>query len=187
MEWYLRALRWTVKHRVITLVAGFVFFVLSVVGLAMVPQTFVPDSDNSSSAITVELPPGVLLSQTAQASNAAYQILRRHPEVKSVVESIGEDEDGEVRSGNIYVQLVPRNQRKLSQKQFESEVTKELRVIPDALELQEPGRWRWTRSTLFVVGAIPNGAAHGAYRHRADAPSRNCGIRVSTATWRRSS
>jgi hydrophobe/amphiphile efflux-1 (HAE1) family protein len=156
MEWYLRALRWTVKHRVITLIAGFVFFMLSIVGLAMVPQTFIPDSDNSSSAITVELPPGVLLSQTAQASNAAYQILRRRPEVKSVVESIGEDEDGEVRSGNIYVQLVPRNERKLNQKQFEAEVTKQLRVIPDArLNFRSQADGGGRDLTLFVVGSDP--------------------------------
>ena len=156
MDWYLRTLRWTVKHRVITLLAGLLFFVLSVVGLAMVPQTFIPESDNSSSALKVELPPGVLLSQTAQASDAAYQILRRHPEVRSVVESIGEDDDGEVRSGNIYVQLVPVKQRKLSQKQFEALVTKELRVIPDArvtFQSQSDGGGR--DLTLFVVGSDP--------------------------------
>jgi hydrophobe/amphiphile efflux-1 (HAE1) family protein len=156
MDWYLKALRWTVKHRVITLVAGGVFFVLSVVGLTMVPQTFIPDSDSSSSTVTVELPPGVLLSQTAKASDAAYQILRRHPEVKSVVESIGEDEDGEVRSGNIYVQLVPRNQRKLSQKQFEAQLTKELRVIPDArLTFRSQADGGGRDLTLFVVGSNP--------------------------------
>ena len=76
MDWYLRTLRWTIKHRVITVVAGGVFFVLSIVGLAMVPQTFVPDSDTSSSTVAVELPPGVLLSQTSQASAAAFQMLR---------------------------------------------------------------------------------------------------------------
>ena len=156
MDWYLRTLRWTVKHRVITLLAGIVFFVLSVVGLAMVPQTFIPESDNSSSTLKVELPPGVLLSQTAQVSDAAYQILRRHPEVRSVVESIGEDDDGEVRSGNVYVQLVPVKQRKLSQKQFEAQLTKELRVIPDArvtFQSQSDGGGR--DLTLFVVGSDP--------------------------------
>ncbi len=156
MDWYLRTLRWTIKHRVITMVAGLVFFVLSIVGLAMVPQTFIPDSDNSSSAVTVELPPGVLLSQTAQASAAATQILRRRPEVKSVVESIGEDEDGEVRSGNIYVQLVPPSQRKLSQKQFEAEVTKDLRKIPDArLNFRSQADGSGRDLSLFVVGSDP--------------------------------
>ncbi len=162
MEWYLRTLRWTVKHRVITLIAGLVFFVLSVVGLAMVPQTFVPDSDTSASTLTVELPPGVLLSQTAQASSAAYQILRRHPEVKSVVESIGEDDNGEVRSGNVYVQLVPRNQRKLSQKQFEAEVTKELRLIPDARLTFQSQADGGRDVTLYVVGSDPVLVEHTA-------------------------
>ena len=157
MDWYLNALRWTIKHRVQTLIAGLVFFVLSIVGLAMVPQTFIPDSDSSSSTITVELPPGVLLSQTAQASAAAYRILRRHPEVKSVVESIGEDEDGEVRSGNIYVQLVPARERKLSQKQFEAQLTKELRVIPDArLTFRSQADGGGRDLTLFVVGSNPD-------------------------------
>jgi hydrophobe/amphiphile efflux-1 (HAE1) family protein len=163
MEWYLKTLRWTVKHRVITLVAGLVFFVLSVVGLAMVPQTFVPDSDTSSSTVAVELPPGVLLSQTAQASNAAYQILRRHPEVKSIVESIGGEDDGEVRSGNIYVQLVPRNERKISQKQFEAQLTKELRVIPDArLTFRSQADGNGRDLTLYVVGSNPELVEHTA-------------------------
>ena len=156
MDWYLRALRWSVKHRVKTLLAGTVFFVASVAGLALIPKTFVPDSDTSSSTIKVELPPGVLLSQTTQASAAAYQILRRHAEVANVVESIGEDEDGEVRSGNIYVQLVPPRQRHLSQKQFEKQLTTELRVIPDArvtFQSQADGGGR--DLTLFVVGSNP--------------------------------
>ena len=119
MEWYLRTLRWTVKHRGRTVLAGFVFLVLSIVGLAMLPKTFTPDADFSSSTLQIELPPGVLLTQTAAAAAQAYEILKRYPEVANVVESVGEDEDGEVRSGNLYIQLVPPAQRKLTQKQWE--------------------------------------------------------------------
>ncbi|MBS0387220.1 MAG: efflux RND transporter permease subunit [Proteobacteria bacterium] len=157
MAWYLNALRWTVQHRWKTIFAGFGFFVLSLVGLAMVPQTFFPDSDNSSSVLKIELPPGVLLSQTAQVSSEAYQILRRHPEVKSMVESVGEDDEGEVRSGNIFIQLVPPSQRKLSQKQFEAQLTKELHVIPDArLNFQSQADGGGRDLTLFVVGSNPD-------------------------------
>ena len=77
---------------------------LSIVGLALLPQPFVPESDDSSSSsLRSSCRPGVRLEQTAAASAAAYQILRRHPEVTDVVESIGEDEDGEVRMASLYV------------------------------------------------------------------------------------
>jgi hydrophobe/amphiphile efflux-1 (HAE1) family protein len=156
MEWYLRVLRWTVKHRIRTVGAGFVFLVLSIVGLAMLPKTFTPDADFSSSTLQIELPPGVLLSQTAAAADEAYAILKRRPEVTNVVESVGEDEDGEVRSGNLYIQLVPPNQRKLSQKQFEQEVIKDLRVIPDArINFQSQNDGGGRDLTIFVVGSNP--------------------------------
>ena len=156
MDWYLRALRWSVQHRVKTLLSGLLIFALSVGGLALIPKTFVPDADFSSSTLAIELPPGVLLSQTTAASAQAYQILRRHSEVANVVESIGEDEDGEVRAGNLYIQLVPPSERKLSQKQFEAEVIKELRTIPDAhvnFQSQSDGGGR--DLTLYVVGSNP--------------------------------
>jgi len=155
MDWYLRTLRWTIRHRGITMLAGLIFFVLSIVGFAMLPSTFIPDSDSSSSTVTVELPPGVLLGQTSRASSTAYQILRRHPEVMSVVESIGEDDNGEVRSGNLYVQLVPPDKRKLSQKQFETLVSKELREIPDARVAFRSQSDGGSDLTLYVVGSDP--------------------------------
>ncbi len=155
MDWYLRTLRWSVAHRGKTVLIGGAIFVLSIVGLALIPKAFVPENDNSSSNLNVELPPGVLLSQTAAVSAQAYAIIKRHPEVISVVESVGEDEDGEVRTGNLYIQLVPPSQRKLSQKDWESAVGKELQVIPDA-------RLQFTKQSdsghdlnLYVVGTNP--------------------------------
>jgi hydrophobe/amphiphile efflux-1 (HAE1) family protein len=156
MEWYLRALRWSVQNRGKTVLAGLLIFVLSIVGLALIPKTFTPDGDFSSSTLSIELPPGVLLSQTSATSAQAYEILRRYPEVANVVESVGEDEDGEVRSGNLYIQLVPPEKRKLSQKQWETKVITDLRSIPDArvnFQSQSDGGGR--DLTLYVVGSNP--------------------------------
>ena len=156
MNWYLRVLRWSITHRITITVTGTLIFVLSVIGLALVPKTFAPDGDWSMAQLSVELPPGVQLSQTANASARAYQILQRHPEVQNVVESIGEDENGEVRSGSLYIQLVPPAQRKLSQLEFQKKVTEELRAIPDArmtFQSQSDGDGR--DLTLYVVGSNP--------------------------------
>ncbi len=156
MEWYLRALRWSVDHRGKTLIIGLTVFVLSVAGFAFIPKTFTPEGDMSSSTLMVELPPGVLLRQTAAVSAQASEILRRHPEVRNVVESIGEDESGEVRSANLFIQLVPPGERKLSQKQWEAEIIKELRVIPDArVQFQSQSDGNGRDLTLYVVGSDP--------------------------------
>ncbi len=155
MEWYLRTLRWSVAHRGKTVAVGYAIFVHSFLGLKLIPKTFVPENDNSSSTLNVELPPGVLLSQTAAASAQAYAIISRHPEVISVVESIGEDEDGEVRNANLYVQLVPPSQRSMSQKDWETQVSKELLVIPDArLQFQKQSDSGHDLN-LYVVGDNP--------------------------------
>ncbi|HUA88624.1 MAG TPA: efflux RND transporter permease subunit, partial [Steroidobacteraceae bacterium] len=60
-EWYLRVLRWVALHRWKTLAGGFVFFILSLVGLAMVPKAFIPNSDDSYTELNIELPPGARL------------------------------------------------------------------------------------------------------------------------------
>ena len=127
MTWYLAKLRWCVRHRWITLGGGVVFFILSIGLLAMLPTSFVPDADLASSQLHIELPPGVQLEETASVSAAAYEILKRQPEVSDIVESIGADETGEVRIADIFVSLVPREQRKISQKKWEERVIKELR------------------------------------------------------------
>ena len=131
MLWYLRTLAWCARHRWKTVLAGTAFFVLSIVGLALIPKSFVPEDDIGSSALHIELPPGVQLEQTSAASAAAYRIIARQPEVADVVEQIGDNDEG-IRSAELDIALVPRKQRHVSQREFEDRVLKLLRVIPDA-------------------------------------------------------
>ncbi|HWW21371.1 MAG TPA: efflux RND transporter permease subunit, partial [Steroidobacteraceae bacterium] len=164
MQWYLRVLRWSTTHRVKTTLAGLLVFLLSMAGLALIPKAFVPDSNGTLSALTIELPPGVLLSQTADASGQAYDILKRHPQVLNVVEALGEDQNGEVRIGTLYVQLAPPQQRKLTQMQLQKQLSEELSVIPDArvhFQAQSDGDGR--DLTLYVVGSNPQLAQNAAH------------------------
>jgi multidrug efflux pump subunit AcrB len=132
MTRYLEWLKICVRHRWLTLIGGTVFFILSIVVLAMVPKTFVPRGDFGSSQLNIELPPGVKLEDTDAISRAAYDILRRQPEVTDIVESIGGDQFGEVRTATMFISLVPRDERAVSQAEFERRVSAELRKIPDA-------------------------------------------------------
>ena len=132
MSWYQRVLRWSTRHRWKTLVAGAAFFALSIVGLMLTPTEFIPASDESWTMLDVELPAGARLEDTAAVSAAAYRILARQPEVQSVVEQIGGDEFGEVRTARLFITLVQPGQRKVSQRQWEDRVILDLAAIPDA-------------------------------------------------------
>jgi hydrophobe/amphiphile efflux-1 (HAE1) family protein len=130
MSGYMRTLNWCIHNRWKTIGGGILFFVLSIAGLALIPKSFIPDSDFGAPDLAIELPTGVRLEDTAAVSAAAYRIVARQPEVANVVESIGEDD--EIRTGQLYIQLVPRSQRKVTQKEWEDRVIKELKTIPDA-------------------------------------------------------
>ena len=153
MSNYLHVLRWCVAHRRATLLGGVVFFALSLFALSKVPTSFIPAPDLASSALRIELPPGVRLEKTAAVSAAAYQILARQPEVTDVVEFAGADETGEVRSATLYVSLVPREAREVTQRDWERRVLRELRQIPDArINFQSNASGMGRDITIFLTG-----------------------------------
>jgi multidrug efflux pump subunit AcrB len=132
MTWYLKVLRWSVAHRWKTIGGGLGVFALSLVGFALIPKSALPDQDFASSQLSIELPPGVLLEDTARISAMASEIVRRHPEVTDVVEFVGADDFGEVRNATLYISLVPREDRGITQVEWERKVIPELKRIPDA-------------------------------------------------------
>ncbi len=165
MAAYLIWLRRCVSHRRTTLTVGAGFFVAALVGLSMMSKTFSPPSDVASSMVTIELPPGVRLEQTAAVSAAATTLLKRHKEVTDIVETIGSDEDGQVRNATLYVSLVPREARPMSQKQWEDAVLPELRSIPDARVQfsSDGGGFGGGRDyTLYMTGDDPAAVEEGA-------------------------
>ena len=157
MTWYQKVLRLSVRHRWVTLSAGTLFFAASIGGLMIMPQSFVPDADFGSSNLQLELPPGVRLEDTAAVSASAYRIVARQPEVSSVVESIGEDDSGEVRMANLFISLVPSNKRHMTQKQWEERVLRDLKKIPDAqMHFQkQSGAGMGRDITIFIAGDDP--------------------------------
>ncbi|HEY2144654.1 MAG TPA: efflux RND transporter permease subunit, partial [Steroidobacteraceae bacterium] len=130
MSAYIKTLKWCVANRWKTIGVGTLFFVLSVGGGMLLPKAFVPAEDFSTSILSIELPPGGKLEDTAHLSAAATAILRKQPEVTTVVEFVGSD-SAEVRQAQLFVSLVPRNQRKASAKEFEQRLMPLLNQVPD--------------------------------------------------------
>jgi multidrug efflux pump subunit AcrB len=153
MTGYLSLLRWCVAHRWKTMAAGTAFFVLSVVFMGVIPKAFVPPEDFANSELDIELPPGGTLQDTARVSAAATALLRKSPEVTDVVEFVGSD-DGEVRNSTLYIGLVPRSQRDVSQKQWEQRMVPVLSQVPDGqLNFSENGGGRDVQ--FYLTGDDP--------------------------------
>jgi hydrophobe/amphiphile efflux-1 (HAE1) family protein len=130
MTRYLAALRWCVSNRWKTIAAGAVFFLLSLLALFIIPQSFVPPEDFASSQLDIALPPGGTLADTARVSAAVTALLRKSPEVTDVIEFVGGN-DGEVQVSTLYISLVPRAERSLSQKEWEQHMMPVLTQVPD--------------------------------------------------------
>ena len=157
MSRYLTVLDWCIRNRWKTLLGGTVFFALSMGGMALLPTSFVPEGDFDLSVLTVELPPGVRIEQTAAVSAQIYRMIAHEPEVTNVLELIGADELGAVRTAELDVSLVPRSQRQVTRKDWESRISSQLKTIPDIqLHFQRFGGGGGDRDiTLYVTGDDP--------------------------------
>lgn len=156
MTRYIRLLKWCVHNRWKAILAGTGFFIVSVVLLAIVPKSFVPAGDLGSSTLQMELPPGVLLEETSAASARASEMLRKYPEVTDVIESVGADDNGEIRKATLYVTLKPRAERDEAQQEWERRVINDLRAIPDVrLNFQSQSGGLGRDLTLFLTGDDP--------------------------------
>ncbi len=130
MTRYLILLRWCVANRWKTIAGGSAFFILSVASLGAIPTAFIPPEDFASSELDIELPPGGTLEDTAKVSAAAAAILRKSPVVRDVIEFVG-GSDGEIRNATITVNLTPRTERSVTQKQWEQAMMPLLSQVPD--------------------------------------------------------
>src|SRR5208282_521005 len=104
-----------------------------------------------SCELDIELPPGGTLDDTARVAAAATAILRKSPEVTDVVEFVGGDE---IRTATLYISLVPRSQRDLSQKQWEQKMAPLMQAVPDGqLNFSDNGGGRDVQ--LYLTGDDP--------------------------------
>ncbi len=133
MRGYTRFLAGTIRFRFVTLVVGMVLFGLSIFAMGLLPTGFIPAEDVSRIVVAMELPPGARLDDTQAKTDEVVKTLKEMPEVKSVFVLGGSSPTGdiELRRAAVYIQLTPKADRELTQKQIEAEVTRRLAAIPD--------------------------------------------------------
>ena len=139
MAWYMRASRWCLQHRWVTVVAAGVFFVGSLFLIPLLPTGFIPPDDNSQTQVNLELPPGTRLAQTQAAAESARLLISKVAHVKSVYTTVGGGAAGgdpfspggaaEARKATLTILLTERGERPRKQG-IENNIRKALEELP---------------------------------------------------------
>ena len=125
---YRTLLGWALRHRITTLLIAVAFFIGSLQLIPFIPKGLFNSGDTGLSIVSVELPPGVKLSDSQSAMLKVVQILEKSPAVESTLSVIGRD--GNVNGGIIYTNLVAKEDREISQQQFEQQIRNQFQDIP---------------------------------------------------------
>ncbi len=130
---YIRLVTWSVRHYLITILIGLSLLAISIWSITVLPQGFMPAQDSARSTLAIELPPGTQLSSTEKVTEDIVSRLRHRGEVKSVFVDGGRVPPGtaEVRRATLIINYVPKGKRKITQRELETDIGKELENVPD--------------------------------------------------------
>jgi multidrug efflux pump subunit AcrB len=133
MQLYTRMLNTSVRWRFITVLVGVVLFMLSLLGLKLLPQGFLPQQDTARSMLAVELPPGTQLAETELVTDRIVKSLKKRPEIRSIFVDGGRipPKVNERRVAALIINYVPKKERSLTQAQLEQEIGRDLADVPD--------------------------------------------------------
>ncbi|HLX16035.1 MAG TPA: efflux RND transporter permease subunit, partial [Bradyrhizobium sp.] len=133
LQAYTRLVTWSVRHYLITVLIGFGIFAASIWSITLLPQGFLPAQDTARSLLAMELPPGSQLAYTEKVTEEIVARLRKRPEVRSVFVDGGRVPPGtfEVRRAALIINYTPKTERKITQRELELEIGRELENVPD--------------------------------------------------------
>jgi hydrophobic/amphiphilic exporter-1 (mainly G- bacteria), HAE1 family len=125
---YDRLLRWALAHRKSTLAIATASFLVSIPIAGMVGTEMMPEADQSYTSVRLTMPVGSSLEYANERVKRVEEALAEFKEIDAVDTRIGVD--GTRNTANLNLKLVPRAERKRSQKQLEQAIRKRVASIP---------------------------------------------------------
>ncbi|WP_404300888.1 efflux RND transporter permease subunit [Alicycliphilus denitrificans] len=118
---YMRASRWCLRHRVLTLIGALLFFAGSLALIPLLPSGFIPADDNAQTQVTLELAPGTRLADTHAMALRAGALAMGVGHVQSIYTTIGGGtagsdpfagaSAGDPRKATLTLTMAPRQER----------------------------------------------------------------------------
>jgi cobalt-zinc-cadmium resistance protein CzcA len=133
---YVATLRWALGHPAIVVLAALSAFGVSLAVLPKLGTEFLPELNEGSIWVNANMPPGISVEQARLYCRRMREILRKTPEVRSVISKAGRPEDGTdpkpINMAEIFVDLKPQSEwkRGLTKEQIIEEMDHNLDALP---------------------------------------------------------
>jgi len=137
---YMRMVGWSIRHRLLTLVGGLLFFAGSLALIPLLPSGFIPADDNAQTQVTLELPPGTRLEDTRAVARLAAERAYAVGHIESIYTTIGGGSAGadpasssaasaDPRIATLTLRMAPRGERPRKQV-IEQQLRDAMRDVP---------------------------------------------------------
>ncbi|KMO40806.1 ABC transporter permease [Methylobacterium variabile] len=143
----------SVKYYFLTVLLGIGLFAASIASMRLLSEGFLPAQDTARSLLSIELPPGSLVSDTQRVTDRIVTELHKIPEVKSVFVNGGRVPQGtaEVRRASLILNYTNKSERTVTQHALEQQVERRLQEIPDIRY------WFVDENGLRAISLVVNG------------------------------
>ncbi len=128
MRGFLRVLGWTLRHRLLTMLAGLGIFAASIYSATLLPTELMAKPDTGRAIIEAELPPGATLSETEALAQRLNDQIIAFPEVKNVFTQGG---SSGVNTARFFVNFGPSDERERSAFAIADDIRAALETTPD--------------------------------------------------------
>ena len=129
-EGYQALLGWSLRHRLLTVVLALGTLVAALALTRSLGTEFVPKADYSETFVSFHTPVGSSLEVTEARVREVEALIRRRPEVKYTLATINAGQAQGRIFAQIYIRLVDRKDRQLSQDQLAAPLRQELLQVP---------------------------------------------------------
>ena len=127
---YQGILRWSLKHKLVTVGVAIAIFVGSIFMVPLLGTEFVPKADFSETSLSFYTPVGSSLEVTESKAKQVEAIVREFPEVKYTLATINTGNAAGKIYANVYVRLVDRKDRSRNVDQLSNVLRERLKQVP---------------------------------------------------------
>ncbi len=146
---YQDLLTWALRNRILTLIMAVVFFIGSLQLVQFIPKGLFTEGDTGLSTVVVNLPPGSPLEETEEIVFEVEQLLQDREEVDQVIAHVG---SSNINSATIFVKLLPKSERTITQEEFQEQMRPAFATVPGAkISFQSRGAGRGEKDLSLIL------------------------------------